>query len=129
MQHKVINRIFAAGVFVITMLTYLSTLPPTVVFWDVGEHCAASFLLQVQHPPGSPLLVLVMRVASMIPYAADIAVRMHFVNTLASTTVVTLLYLIIVRLMLMFRPVPSTWFERISVYGAAAVGALPPCSH
>jgi hypothetical protein len=124
MNHTKFNRIVAFIIFIITFGNYLSTLPPTVVFWDVGEHCAASYLVQVQHPPGSPLLVLVMRVASMIPYAADIAVRMHLVNVLASTIVVTLLYLITIRFMLMWRPVPETLFDRISVYGSAAIGAL-----
>ena len=62
MGHIKTNRIVAFAVFAVTLITYLYTLPPTVVFWDVPEHCAASFLLQVQHPPGSPLLVIVMRV-------------------------------------------------------------------
>ena len=89
MGHKKINRIVALAVFAVTLITYLYTLPPTVVFWDVPEHCAASYLLQVQHPPGSPLLVIVMRVASMIPLFSDIAVRMNFINALASAVVVT----------------------------------------
>jgi hypothetical protein len=124
MEHKKFNRIVAFIIFLVTFGNYLYTLPPTVVFWDVGEHCAASYLVQVQHPPGSPLLVLVMRVASMIPYAADIAVRMIIVNVLASSIVVMLLYLISVRFMLMWRPVPETLFDKISLYGPAAIGAL-----
>ncbi|MFH0990258.1 MAG: DUF2723 domain-containing protein [bacterium] len=108
MGHKRTNRIVAAAVFAITLLTYLFTLPPTVVFWDVPEHCAASYLLQVQHPPGSPLLVIIMRVASMIPIFSDIAVRMNFINALASSIVVTLLYLITVRIILLRQFVFST---------------------
>jgi hypothetical protein len=124
MDHKRLNRIIAFIIFLITFGNYLYTLPPTVVFWDVGEHCAASYLVQVQHPPGSPLLVLVMRVASMIPYASDIAVRMEIVNALVSSIVVMLLYLVTIRFMLMWRPVPQTLFDRISVYGSGAIGAL-----
>ena len=124
MGHKRINRLAALAVFVVTLLTYLYTLPPTVVFWDVPEHCAASYLLQVQHPPGSPLLVIVMRVASMIPLFSDIAVRMHFINALASAFVVTLLYLITVRVILLRHALPEATFDRIAVYGSAAIGAL-----
>jgi hypothetical protein len=124
MDHTKLNRIVAFIIFLITFGNYLFTLPPTVVFWDVGEHCAASYLVQVQHPPGSPLLVLVMRVASMMPYAADIAVRMHIVNAIASSLDVMLLYLIAIRFMLMWRPVPATLFDRISLHGSAAIGAL-----
>ncbi len=124
MGHKKINRIVALAVFAVTLITYLYTLPPTVVFWDVPEHCAASYLLQVQHPPGSPLLVIVMRVASMIPLFTDIAARMNFVNALASAIVVTLLYLITVRMILLRHALPEAAFDRIAVYGSAAIGAL-----
>ncbi len=124
MGHTKINRIVALAVFAVTLLTYLYTLPPTVAFWDVPEHCAASYLLQVQHPPGSPLLVIVMRVASMIPIFSDIAVRMHFINALASSVVVTLLYLITVRIILLRHVLPEATFDRIAVYGSAVIGAL-----
>ncbi len=124
MEHIKTNRIVAGAVFAITLLTYLYSLPPTVVFWDVPEHCAASYLLQVQHPPGSPLFVIVMRVASMLPIFTDIAVRMHFINALASSFVVMLLYLITVRVILLRHSLPETTFDRIAVYGSAAIGAL-----
>jgi MFS family permease len=124
MDHKKTNRLTALFVFIVTILTYLYTLPPTVVFWDVPEHSAASSLLQVQHPPGSPLLVLVMHIASMIPIFTDIAVRMIFLNALASAMVVTLLYLITVRLILMRHAIPSTTFDKFAVYGSSAIGAL-----
>ncbi len=124
MGHNKTNRIVAWAVFAVTLFTYLYTLPPTVVFWDVPEHCAASFLLQVQHPPGSPLLVIVMRVASMIPLFSDIGARMNFINALASAVVVTLLYLITVRMILLRHALPEAPFDRMAVYGSAVIGAL-----
>lgn len=124
MEHKILNRYVAFVVFLITMATYINTMPPTVVFWDVPEHAAASFGVQVQHPPGSPLLVLVMRVASMIPIAHDIAVRMILVNAIVSALNVVLLYLIIIRLVLTWRKFPETVSEKIFLYGPAAIGAL-----
>ena len=124
MNHTKTNRFVALGIFLISLITYLRTMPPTVVFWDVGEHCAAAIGVQVQHPPGSPLLVLIMRVASMIPIVGDLAVRMILVNILASCVVIVLLYLITVRVMLMWRSLPASTFEAISLYGSAAIGAL-----
>jgi hypothetical protein len=124
MGHQQINRLTAAAVFAITLCAYVYTLPPTVVFWDVPEHCAAAYSLQVQHPPGSPLLVLLMHIASMIPLFSDIAVRMHFFNAVASAAVVTLLYLITVRLILLRHALPQRHFDRIAIYGSAAIGAL-----
>jgi len=124
MNHRLHNRLAALVVFVVALMTYLMTMPPTVVYWDVGEHCAAAFGVQVQHPPGSPLLVLVMRVAAMIPMASDIAVRMILVNILASCAVVVLLYLITIRLVLFWRTLPATNLEALVLYGSGVIGAL-----
>ncbi|HTP14063.1 MAG TPA: DUF2723 domain-containing protein [Bacteroidota bacterium] len=124
MEHRTLNRYVAAAVFLVTLGTYVSTMPPTVVFWDVPEHAAASYGIQVQHPPGSPLLVLVMRLASMIPLSHDIAVRMIFVNALISALDVVLLYLIIIRLILLRRKFPETIIEKVFLYGSAVIGSL-----
>ncbi len=124
MEHKTLNRYVALLVFLITFLTYLKTMPPTVVFWDVPEHAAASYSVQVQHPPGSPLLVLVMRIASMLPISHDIADRMILVNALISSINVMLLYLIIIRLVLLWHQKPESVTDKIFFYAPAVAGAL-----
>jgi hypothetical protein len=124
MSEKLINRVVALGVFLVSAFVYLKTLSVTVVFWDVGEFCSASYLLQVPHPPGSPLFLLVARIASMIPFYTDIAARMHAVSALGSAIGVTFLYLITVKMIMKFRGVPSTALDKLIVYGASAIGAL-----
>jgi hypothetical protein len=124
MEHKKLNRIVAGGVFLVSLITYGITLSPTVAFWDVGEFCAAAFSLQVPHPPGAPLFLLLARVVSMVPFVSDIAVRMHFVSGFASALTCGLLYLLSVRFVVMWRGVPATTYDRIVVYGSAIVGSL-----
>lgn len=124
MEHKKINRINAFVVFVLSLAVYIKTLSPTVVFWDVGEFCAAAFSLQVPHPPGAPLFLLIARVSAMIPLISDIAVRMHILSALGSAVTCALLYLIIVDLVLMWRGTPGTLYDKIIVYGAGIIGAL-----
>ncbi|MFH0989043.1 MAG: DUF2723 domain-containing protein [bacterium] len=124
MDHKKLNRIVALSVFTITILTYWITLSPTVVFWDVGEFCAAAFSLQVPHPPGAPLFLLIARVSSMIPFVSDIAVRMHFISALSSALSIMFLYLISIKFILMWREKPATVIDKLTVYGSAAIGAL-----
>ncbi len=124
MEHQKINRIVGIGIFAVSLITYVITLSPTVVFWDVGEYAAAAYLLQVPHPPGAPFFLLIARVFGMVPFAEDIAVRMHFVSALASALTAMFLYLISVRFMMMWRRKPSTLIDRVMLYGSAAVGAL-----
>jgi hypothetical protein len=124
MEHKKLNRLIALVVFLVPLAVYIKTLSPTVVFWDVGEFCAAAFSLQVPHPPGAPLFLLLARISSMIPLISDIAVRMHILSALGAAITCGLLYLIIVDLIVMWRGIPSAFFERIAVYGSAIIGAL-----
>ncbi len=124
MEHKKLNRIVAGGVFLISLITYMITLSPTVVFWDVGEFCAAAFSLQVPHPPGAPLFLLLARLVSMVPFVTDIAVRMHFISALASALSCGLLYLLSVKFIVSWKGKPETTYDRIVVYGSAVVGAL-----
>ncbi len=48
---------WALAVFVAVLAGYVATLAPTVTFWDAGEYLAASKVLGVPHPPGSPAWV------------------------------------------------------------------------
>jgi hypothetical protein len=124
MSDKKINRIIALVVFLITTIVYLKTMSVTVVFWDVGEFIAASVLLQVPHPPGSPLFILLGRIASQIPFFTDIAARVHAVSMIGSSLAIIFVYLVSVKLISHFRGLPSTAMDRLVVYGASAIGAL-----
>ncbi len=118
------KRIVALAVFVASLTVYWITGSPTVVFWDVGEFIAAAFSLQVPHPPGAPLFLLIGRVFGMVPIGTDVAVRMHFISVLASALTVMMTYLIIVRFIQMFRGSATSVSDQITIYGSAAVGAL-----
>lgn len=124
MTHHTTNRIAAAAVFVISFGVYLLTLAPTVVFWDVGEFIAAAKMMQVPHPPGSPLFLLVTRVAMMLPVASDMAVRAHMLSALFSALGVMFLYLVSVRVVEIFRGEAEGLLDRVTVYGASMVGAF-----
>ena len=123
MSDKMINRCVACGVFLVAAVIYLRTLSATVVFWDVGEFCAASRLLQVPHPPGSPLFIFIARLASLIPFREDIAASMHAVSAVGSALGVMFLYLVGVMLTTRFRGVRQTATDRLVVFGSSAIGA------
>lgn len=124
MTDKMLNRGTAFSVFLISLVVYLMTLSRTVVFWDVGEFCAAAHLLQVPHPPGSPFFLLVARVVSMIPFHEDIAYRMHAISAVGGALGVMFLYLVSVKVIMRFRGKTESTIEKILVYGTSAIGAF-----
>ena len=124
MNHTRLNRLVGASVFLVSLVVYLRTLSDTVVFWDVGEFIAAAFFLQVPHPPGSPLFLMIAKLFSMLPTAHDPAVRVHLVSPIASALTAALLYFSIVMLILRWKERPVVLVDKLAMYGGAAIGAL-----
>jgi len=118
------NRIIAAVVLVVALITLFTTVSPSVSFWDPGERIAASALVQVPHPPGAPMFILMGRVMSMIPFAEDIAFRVNTISVLSGAFTVLLLYLMITRLIVYYRGNPETVGDKIITYGSGVIGAL-----
>ncbi len=126
MSHRKVNAIIAGVIFLISFLTYLSTIAVTTSFWDCGEFIACSYILGVPHPPGAPLYILIGRIFSMLPTAADIGFRVNLMSPIVSGITAMLTYLIIVRLLMIWKGQPQTWTpsDRISVYASGIIGAL-----
>ena len=87
-------------VFLFATAVYLITLTPTVPFWDSGEFIAVSNILGIPHPPGTPLYVLLGRIATLFPIAS-LAQRVNGLSALASSLAVLLTYLVAVAVSLL----------------------------
>jgi len=125
MNYKLLNRIFAAIVFSISLIVFLTTVQPSVSFWDCGEFIASSYALQVPHPPGTPFFLIVGRLFSMIPFAENIGLRVNLISVFSSAFTVMFLYLIAVMLIKSYRKrEPENLFDALTVYIPAAIGAL-----
>ena len=70
---------------------YLSTLAPTVTFWDSGELIAAAYSLGVPHQPGYPLYCILGRSFSFIPFG-NIAYRANLLSAVLAATTVYVVY-------------------------------------
>lgn len=64
-KYRLWNNITGLAIFVVSTIVYLLTMEPTVSFWDCGEFILSAFKLQVGHPPGAPLFLMMNRVASL----------------------------------------------------------------
>ncbi|WP_237722162.1 glycosyltransferase family 117 protein [Sediminibacterium roseum] len=62
MQFKKINNMVGWVVCVIACSVYILTAEAGGSFWDCGEFVSSCFKLQIPHPPGAPLFVLLGRV-------------------------------------------------------------------
>ena len=67
MSEKRLRVIFFSLVSIFTWLMYFKTTAPTVVFWDVGEFLATSYILGIPHPPGTPLYVILGKFMTLLP--------------------------------------------------------------
>ncbi|MGD0583631.1 MAG: DUF2723 domain-containing protein [Bacteroidales bacterium] len=77
------NNITGWVIFVISSLVYILTLEPTVSFWDCGEFILSAFKLQVGHPPGAPLFLMIGRVASLFSMGDNSKVSVT-INTMSA---------------------------------------------
>lgn len=124
MNNKVIHRIIGAVVFLFAFVVLFMTVQPSVSFWDCGELSAASYGLQITHPPGAPFFLLINRLFSLIPFAENIGFRINTLTVLSSSFSVLFLYLVAVRLIRNYKKDDS---DSIVTYISAAIGALSFC--
>ena len=122
------NRIVGWAVFAIAALTYLLTIEPSSSLWDCGEFVATSYKLEVGHPPGAPLFMLLARIATMFaPSTHYVPHMVNGMNALASAFCILFLFWTIThiaRRLFTREGKPLTMANAIAVLGAGAVGAL-----
>ncbi len=107
----------------IPAIVYLLTLTPTVPFWDSGEFIAVAKILGIPHPPGTPFVVLIGRLATLVPWRS-VAARVNAVSAISSALAVFLTYLVTLRLIRLAQGGErQPWHEWAAVAGSLC-GAL-----
>ncbi len=79
-SYKFWNRAIGWGVFAIAAIVYLMTMEPSSSLWDCGEFIATSYKLEVGHPPGAPLFMILARIATL--FAPSTHYVPHMVNAM-----------------------------------------------
>lgn len=130
---RLINNALGWLSFLVAFFTYYATMEPTVSFWDCGEFIASSYKLQVGHPPGAPLFMVIGRMFSFLAGSdvSKVAYWINMVSVLASALTIAFLFWTIVILArklvekdkgILAKADPLT--RRILIFGSALVGAL-----
>ncbi|MDX5345838.1 MAG: DUF2723 domain-containing protein, partial [Hymenobacteraceae bacterium] len=111
------------------LLVYVRTLEPTTNFWDCGEFIASAYKLQVPHPPGAPLFLLVGRMFSLLAFGdvTQVAYWVNMVSALSSAFTILFLFwtitLLAKRILLKPDAAPSS-AQTTVILGSGLVGAL-----
>jgi len=89
-----LNTITGWVLFAVSTIVYLLTLEPTVSFWDCGEFILSSFRLQVGHPPGAPLFLMIGRIATLFSFgdASKAAMMMNALSAICSGFAIMFLF-------------------------------------
>jgi hypothetical protein len=128
-SYKLINNTLGWLTFVIAMLTYGLTVEPTASFWDCGEFIATAYKLQIGHPPGAPLFMIIGRVATLFAFGdtSKVAYMMNLLSALASAGTILFLFWTITHLakkIFVGKDGELSTGNMIAIFGSGLVGAL-----
>ncbi|MBD78876.1 MAG: hypothetical protein CL840_08145 [Crocinitomicaceae bacterium] len=113
--------------FAIATFVYVSTMEPTVSFWDCGEFIACSYKLQIGHPPGAPLFLMIGRFFSMWTAPEQAAYMVNLISALSSSFTILFLFWTISALgKKIVKKTSEEWNtgHTVAVLGSSLVGSL-----
>lgn len=127
MKYQKLNVIFGWVAFAISAFVYISTIEPTASFWDCGEFIATGYKLEVGHPPGAPVFMLLTRFFTLFAgNNVEMVARMvNIMSALASAFTILFLFWTITHLARkIIRDKELSMGQIIAVLGSGMVGAL-----
>mgnify|MGYP006284486983 CR=1 FL=1 len=114
--------------FLVALIVYLLTIEPSVSLWDCGEFIASSYKLQIGHPPGAPLYMLIGRVFALLASdPANVAKMYNVVSAASSAFTILFLYWTIAHLLrkiFIKKESDHTATNYLLIMGSALIGAL-----
>jgi hypothetical protein len=127
LTYKRINNITGWVICIIACAVFLLTMEATGSLWDCGEFASSAYKIQIPHPPGAPLFVLIGRIF-MMPLGPHQAVRgLNTMSALASGFSILFLFWTITHFakkMIKKDGIALTNNQIFMIMAAGAVGAL-----
>lgn len=128
-NYRLINNISGWAVFIVAAITYLMTIEPTASLWDCGEFIASAFKLEVGHPPGNPVFMVMGRFFTLFAVGdvSKVSAMVNMMSALASAFTILFLFWTITHLarkILIKNESDINTGSVIAVIAAGIVGAL-----
>ncbi|MDX2188632.1 MAG: DUF2723 domain-containing protein [Bacteroidota bacterium] len=129
LSYNKINNITGFALLVISTLVYVLTVEPTASFWDCGEFIACAYKLQVPHPPGAPVFLLIGRIFSFFALGdvTKVAYWINISSVLSSGATIMFLFwsiTLIARKMIVEVGKEPNLSQTLSIVGAGIIGSL-----
>lgn len=128
-NYRLINNISGWVIFAAAAVTYLLTIEPTASLWDVGEFIASGYKLEVGHPPGNPVFMVMARFFTFFAGGdvTKVAAMVNAMSAIASAFTILFLFWTITHLarkIILRNDVDYSIARIVAVIAAGAVGAL-----
>lgn len=127
MNYTKLNNLVGWFVFLIATAVYFITLEDTASLWDCGEYITAAYKLEVGHPPGAPLFMVLGRLFSFFAAPEEVAIWINRLSALSSSfTILFMFWSITMLAKKILQRKSRDWSkgDQIAAIGAGAIGAL-----
>jgi hypothetical protein len=127
MNYRKTNTYLGWFVFLIATIVYFLTIEDTVSLWDCGEYITAAYKLEVGHPPGAPLFMVLGRLFSFFAGGEDAAVWINRLSALSSSLTILFMFwslTLLIKKMIYKTRLELTTGDKVAVFGGAMIGSL-----
>ena len=129
---KRLTNITGLLVFVATFIVFLNSVEPTGSLWDCGEFILGAYKLQVVHPPGAGLFLIIGRIFTWIATLvsdnpADIALSINLMSAISTSLAamfIAWITMMLGKLALVGRNVETTTGQNVALSFAGLVAGL-----
>ena len=127
MNFKKLSLYLGWLVFLISTIVYFITIEDTVSLWDCGEYITAAYKLEVGHPPGAPLFMVIGRLFSFFADPENVAIWINRVSALSSSATILFMFwsisILVKKISLKYKS-ELTNGDKVAILGSAFIGSL-----
>ncbi len=128
-SYQRINNLTGWIIFLIASSVYILTLEPVASFWDCAEFIASAYKLQVPHPAGAPMFLLIGRMFSMFASSdvESVGFAVNLVSALSSGFTILFLFWsinLLTHKILKINIGEANTAQTIKIIAAGAIGSL-----